>query len=562
MKIIRVVRICIAITMAASLLHAEPDRLPVDGKGMEDINAWIKEMNKKGAPEQCKANIDTEIQKMNEGATVGPYRPNWVSLKKHKAQPDWFLDGKVGIYFHWGVYSVPAHGNEWYMRRMHQKDSDYYEHHRKTYGEPDEFGYHDFVPMFTAEHFDAEEWTDLFVKAGAKWAGPVAEHHDGYSMWDSEMTPWNAMDTGPKRDVVGEMEKAVKTRGLKFVTTLHHERNQSWVPRVEGWPTTSDDPVLQFLYMNISEYQFNKLFQAKLGEVIDKYEPDMIWFDGALNRILEPYHLNFLAYYFNRADAWGREVMVTTKKLQYPQDVSVLDFEKGRTEALTPYPWLNDDTISTGSWCYTADLVVKPAKVVLHDFIDAVSKNGHLLLNLSPKADGTIPQDQRDCLLAFGDWLKRNGEAIYSTRPWQDYGEGPTAMKRAGSHQEEMLDYTAEDIRYTQSKDGKTLYLTVLGTPTQNIKPTILEVNNAKNGKVELLHPKQDVKFSVKNKLLEIEVPTNLPDDMAYSFKLTGFKASLTPEARARRDAELKELKERSIDPGKNLKGNIRFGQY
>jgi alpha-L-fucosidase len=518
-------------------------------------------------PGQCNANINAMVEKMNEGATRGPYRPNWVSLRKHEAQPEWFLDGKVGIYFHWGVYSVPAHGNEWYMRKMHitegNEKASYYEHHRRTWGEPDVFGYHDFVPMFKAEHFDAGEWAELFARSGARWAGPVCEHHDGYSMWHSEMTPWNAMDTGPMRDITGELEKAIRQRDMKFVTTFHHERNQSWVPRVEGWPTTSDDPVLQLLYMNMPEYRFNKLFQAKLGEVIDKYRPDLIWFDGRMSDILEPYHLNFLAYYFNQADAWGRDVMVTTKKLQYPQDVSVLDFEKGRTAALTPYPWLNDDTISTGSWCYTDTLRIKPARVVLHDFIDAVSKNGHLLLNLSPRSDGTIPQDQRDCLMAFGDWLVRNGEAIYETRPWLEYGEGPTRMERAGSHQKKALDYTAEDIRYTRSKDGETLYAIILGTPENGVvSPSIVQVDAFENGKVELVDPKMEMEFEVNDGRLSITVPKDLKPALAHAFKLTGFRTRLTPEARAKREAALKALAEGPIDPGKKHKDNIRFGQY
>jgi alpha-L-fucosidase len=516
--------------------------------------------------EQCKANINAMVSKMNEGATDGPYRPNWKSLKTHEAHPEWFLDGKIGIYFHWGVYTVPAHGNEWYMRKMHITEGNpkqsYYEHHQKTWGEPDKFGYHDFVPLFKAEHFDADDWAELFVRSGARWAGPVCEHHDGYSMWDSDMTPWNAMDTGPKRDVTGELEKAIKKRNLKFVTTFHHERSRNWVPRVEGWPTTSDDPVLQFLYMNVSEYLFNNIFQAKLGEAIDKYKPDLIWFDGKLSDILEPTHLNFLAYYFNRAAEWGQDVMVTTKKLQYPQEVSVLDFEKGRTAALTPYPWLNDDTISTGSWCYTDTLQVKPARVVLHDFIDSVSKNGHLLLNLSPKSDGTIPQDQRDCLMAFGDWLKRNGESIYETRPWLEFGEGPTRMERAGSHQKEFLNYTAKDIRYTRSKDGKALYAIAMGTPEDGlVSPTILQINPSKKGKVELVHPKMELDFEVKGERLKIFVPKNLPVDFAYAFKLTGFNASLTPAAQANRDAALEKLNSAPIDPGKKDADNIKFGQ-
>jgi alpha-L-fucosidase len=352
---------------------------------------------------ECEANIERELAKMAEGVAAGPYKADWDSLKEHQEAPDWFRDAKIGIYFHWGVYSVPAYGNEWYAQRMHLKTGkSYYQHHVETYGEPDQFPYHNFIPMFKAQKFDAKEWADLFVRAGAKFAGPVCEHHDGYSMWASKLTPWNAGDTGPKRDIAGELEKAIRARGLKFVTTFHHERTRTWYPRVEGWPTTTSDPQLQLLYMNIDETLFNKIFQAKLGEVIDRYQPDLILFDGQMQLIPEPYHLQFLAYYFNQAKRWGRDVMVTTKKLQYPQEVSVLDFEKGRANALTRYPWLNDDTISTGSWCYTSDLEIKPAIQVLHDFIDAVSKNGHLLLNISPMADGTTPQNQQDCLLAIG----------------------------------------------------------------------------------------------------------------------------------------------------------------
>lgn len=514
--------------------------------------------------DQYKANIAAKVKDMKEVAIAGPFQPDWDTLRDHNAQPEWFLDGKVGIYFHWGVYAVPAYGNEWYMKWMHSpegRNKDYHEHHVKTWGQPDEFGYHDFVPMFTAEHFDAEEWADLFVRSGARWAGPVAEHHDGFSMWDSEMTPWCAGNVGPQRDITGELGRAIKARGMKFVTSFHHERTRTWIPRVEGWPTTSDDPVLQFLYMNISEDLFNDIFLSKLGEVIDKYEPDFIWFDGQLPEIREQTHLNFLSYYFNKATRWNKDVLVTTKKLQFPQDIAVLDFEKGGTSALTPWPWLNDDTISTGSWCYTETLQVKPPKEVLHVFIDAVSKNGQLLLNLSPKSDGTIPQDQRDCLTEFGNWLRINGEAIYNTRPWLEFGEGPTVMPRSGSHQKVVLNYTAEDIRYTRSKDGKALFVIALGWPENGkIQPGILEVEDLGYGKVEMLGNQGSLKFDVDGKQLTIHVPGKKPCDYAYAFKLTGFKTALNREAQAIRDATLKELLKGPIDPGKDTSNNIMFG--
>ena len=197
--------------------------------------------------------------------TVKIYEPNWESLANHNEQADWLKDAKFGIYFHWGVYAVPAFGSEWYPRHMHFEGYREYNHHLEKYGHPSEFGYHDFVPMFKAEKFNAKEWVDLFEKAGARYAGPVAEHHDGFSMWDSEITPWNSMDKGPMKDITGELEKEIKLRGMKFITTFHHARNlqryndsihekrfaHSHYPLFEGMPPTSTDDELKYLYGKI-----------------------------------------------------------------------------------------------------------------------------------------------------------------------------------------------------------------------------------------------------------------------------------------------------------------------
>jgi len=482
--------------------------------------------------------IEKVLKKMDQGVKQGPYEADWESLKKHDEAPEWFRDAKFGIYFHWGVYSVPAYGSEWYPRHMHMKTgrrSRCYKHHVENYGEPNEFGYHDFVPMFKAEHFNAEEWAELFKKAGAKYAGPVCEHHDGFSMWDSELTPWNAADTGPKRDTTGQLEKAIRKQGMKFVTTFHHERTRNWYPRVQGWPTTSNDPKLQMLYMNVPEEFFNRIFQSKLGEVIDKYQPDLIWFDGQMVQIKEPYHLRFLAYYFNNAKKWGRDVVVTTKKKQYPHEISVQDFEKGRMNKITEYCWLTDDTISMGSWCYTKDLKIKSTSKVLHDFIDIVSKNGCLLLNISPKADGTIPDNQRKVLLEIGKWLDINGQAIYNTRPWLTFGEGPTRLEKGGGFVGRKIIYTPSDIRYTRSKDDKTLYAITLGWPeSSELTLNRVKVDNAKGAKVTLLGYDKSLDYKVNPaKQLVISVPdlneNQRPCKDAYVFKLSGFKTSLNP---------------------------------
>jgi len=217
---------------------------------------------------QAKENTVTEVK----------YTENWDSLAKHEAAPKWYQDAKLGIYLHWGVYSVPAFGTEWYPRNMHFKGRKENKHHIETYGELNEFGYHDFVPMFKGEHFDPQAWAALFKKAGAKFAGPVTEHHDGFAMWDSEVTPWNAMDKGPKVDVTGELKKAITAEGMKFITTFHHSKNLqrynainkktankpgerfggTHYPYYENTPPASTDPKLALLYGNMPEDEWNE----------------------------------------------------------------------------------------------------------------------------------------------------------------------------------------------------------------------------------------------------------------------------------------------------------------
>jgi len=489
-------------------------------------------------PGQYQKAIAKQLEAIEKGVAKGPFKADWKDLERHEAAPEWFRDAKFGIYWHWGVYSVPAYGNEWYPKWMHTKEGrrSYYRHHVETYGEPDTFGYHDFVPMFKAEKFDADEWADLLKKAGARYAGPVCEHHDGFAMWASALTPWNAGAKGPKRDITGELEKAIRARGMRFVTTFHHERTRTWYPRVEGWPTTSTDPELRMLYANVSEDLFNRIFLAKLGEAIDKYRPDLIWFDGQMSQIQDPTHLRFLAYYFNNARQWGRDVVVTTKKHQYPPSISVEDFEKGRANRLTDYCWLTDDTISMGSWCYTRDLEIKSTSRVLHDFLDIVSKNGCLLLNISPKADGTIPEVQRKVLLGMGEWLKVNGEAVYDTRPWLAFGEGPTRLTKHGGFVGHLT-YTSQDIRYTRSKDGAAVYAIALGWPQGNaltLKAVVVE--RADGAAVHLLGRDEPLAYRVNDaKQLVIDTSSvranERPCEHAYAFKLTGFKVSLNASA-------------------------------
>lgn len=455
-------------------------------------------------------------------ATKGPYTANWESLKKHNEAPKWFLDAKFGIYFHWGVYSVPAFGNEWYPRHMHMKNKREHKHHLEKYGDPAKFGYHDFIPRFKAEKFDPEAWADLFVKAGARFAGPVAEHHDGFSMWDSKLTPYNSKNMGPKRDILGELAKSLRKRGLKVVATFHHARNQGHYPRVEGWPTT--DPKHSLLYGNMPRDKFLKQWKGKLVEVIDKYQPDLMWFDSWLNEIPEKIRQEYLAYYFNRAGKWGKDVVVTYKQNDLPRDVAVQDFEKGRANRLTEYTWLTDDTISRGSWCYTQNLRIKPTSEVLHVLIDIVSKNGQLLLNISPKADGTIPEDQKKVLLGVGAWLKQFGECIYDTRPFFDFGEGPTRLAKGGHFVKMKGGYKPQDIRYTRK--GKTVYAIQLGWPGAGRQVVLTSFAKDKPAAalkvkaVSMLGSKEKITWSLKADGLTLKAPAKAPHEMAVVYKI------------------------------------------
>ncbi len=472
------------------------------------------------------------------------YTADFESLKKHNQQPDWFQDAKLGIYFHWGVYSVPAFGNEWYPSRMHYEDDIVYAHHLDTYGHPSEFGYHDFVPMFKAENFNANEWISLFKKAGAKFAGPVAEHHDGYSMWDSDVTPWNVMDTGPKRDILGELAKAIRANDMKLITTFHHAKNlqrfdsippkgrthgyrNSHYPYFQGMPPRSNDEKLKYLYGNIPEDQWlEEVWWGKLKEVIDKYQPDIMWFDSWLDQIPESYQAKYAAYYFNEADQWGKEVVIVRKQDDLPLDFSLNDLEKSRMNRMGEQSWMTDETISYGSWCYTQGLQIKPVKDIIHVLVDIVSKNGVLLLNVSPMADGTIPENQKDVLLALGEWMDVNGEAIYETRPWITFGEGPTKEPEGhfANHRDfEKLVYTNKDIRYTSK--GKNIYASIFGWPDgeevvlksfseDSIEGDLL-INN-----VSLLGYEGEISWEMMKDGLRIQLPEEKINEMAIIFKL------------------------------------------
>lgn len=466
------------------------------------------------------------------------YKEDWFSLGQHNEAPQWFKNAKLGIYFHWGVYSVPAYSSEWYARNMHLKDHYVNKYHLENYGSLNEFGYHDFVPLFKAEHFDASEWAKLFKQAGAKFAGPVAEHHDGFSMWASKITPWNVMDKGPKKDIMKELKTAIDNQGMKFITTFHHakhlqrskvlgeEDKYSHYPFFADIPPSSNDPELAMLYGNIPPEKWHEdVWLGKLKEVIDNYEPDIIWFDYVLDKIPEKYRKAFAAYYLNQAG--DKEVVIIRKQHDLPQSLSIEDLEQSRKKQIGTKTWMTDATISDGSWSYTKNLGVKSATDVLHMLVDIVSKNGILLLNISPKADGSIPENQKEALLSMGNWLSQYGEAIYDTEAWHHFGEGPTAQPEGHFKNKNVfnkLKYTAEDIRYTV-KDYN-IYAIFLGDPARGemlllnsfSKENMMDEVNITG--VELLGSDQEVIWNYDQNGLNVSLPSTEEKPMATVLKI------------------------------------------
>ena len=450
---------------------------------------------------------------------VGPYTADIPSLEQHNPVPDWMRDAKFGIYVHWGVYSVPAYGNEQYYYYMHRDStSDNFlmgghRRHEELWGPLEEFGYHDFIPMFKAEKFDPEAWATLFRESGAQFAGMVAEHHDGFSMWDSDYTPFSAAKMGPKRDVVGELGRAIKDRGMKFFLSLHHENNYTYVKVKEHW--AANNPKYERLYGCLMDHrEWLEMWHNKACEVVDKYSPDIIYFDAWMDQIPDSLKYDFLAHYFNRAYEQGKEVVVTYKYEELPRTVCMLDHEMHAPTEIDPEPWLTDLTISDGyhrSWGYVKGMKLLTDKAVIQHLIRVVSNNGRLLLNLSPMADGTIPQEQQDVVQNVGVWLWSYGEAIYGTRPYVVSGEEVSGC----------------EVHYTQT--DKALYAIFLDWPGQGAELLLPAVREeALAGRrvkgATLLSVKRNYRcdFSQTPEGLKLTIPQNgrYPSDAAQVVRL------------------------------------------
>ena len=490
----------------------------------------------------CKTQSDTRTPN-----TDVKFEETWESLSTIEREPEWFKDAKFGIYFHWGVYSVPAFSSEWYPRWMYargRKDwgGEVFEHHEKTFGPVSQFNYHDFIPMFTGEHFDAKEWAELFKRSGAKFAGPVAQHHDGFAMWDSKLNPWNSKAMGPKKDILGELFAELKKNNLKTIATFHHERllqryaqdtakwaqntpdpgDDSHFPYHPDYITSTTDPKLRLLYGNMPEDEFLEYWLNQTNEVVDNYGPDIIWFDSWLDRIPQKYLQKMVAHHFNTAVARGQHPIVAYKQEDLPANVGILDIEQGGKTDISDDYWLTDITLSHNSWCYINGQTYKEPSLVIRNMIDVWSKKGIVLLNISPMADGTITKEQRAVLATIGKWIDKHKEAVYETRAYSTYGYGEAAFEKGHfGGQSATMDYSKNDIRFGVSKDNKYLFVYSLGLPAPNAPFEIRTNIKRKVKQVSVVGSEKEMKWSVAGDKLTLQTPESTDmDELATVFRI------------------------------------------
>ena len=411
------------------------------------------------------------LKTIDDVISEGPYRDDWRSLGNHPT-PQWYHNAKFGIFIHWGIYSVPAFGNEWYSRNMYDPARKEFSHHAATYGPQRDFGYKDFIPLFKGEKFEPEKWVALFKEAGVRYVLPVAEHHDGFAMYDTEFNRWNATRMGPCRDVLGQLKVACEKEGLVFCASTHRAEHYFFMNMGRTCDSDVNDPnYADFYGPAVYRPEFDSKIMSnttetpsaigpdeswltdwmvRTCELIDRYQPKVLYFDWWIqNHTFKPYLKKIAAYYYNRATQWGVEVSINYKREAFPPNVGTFDVERGALTGISPVPWQTCTAIGKDSWGYTRDNSFKSARQIICDLIDIVSKNGMMLLNVGPKPDGTITEEETGILKTIGQWLQVNGKGIYDTTPWKWFGEGSVNAKDGFFMDSDEKSYTEEDFRFT-----------------------------------------------------------------------------------------------------------------
>lgn len=498
---------------------------------------WI-DASRKFTPER-----ERRLAEVHSTIAAGPYRDDWQSLAT-KTTPDWYADAKFGIFLHWGVFSVPAFANEWYSRNMYQQGGSEYAYHRATFGPQGRFGYKDFIPMFRMQQFDPAAWADLFRAAGARYVIPVAEHHDGFALYDSALTDWNATKMGPKRDLVGDLGKAVRADGLHFGISYHRAEHNWFFDGGRHFASDVNDPKYAAFYgpaeprmlegkddaSLVQDYTyvspaFTQDWLARAAEIVDRYHPELVYFDWWVGHPdFRETQRTFAAFYYDRAAQQKQPVVMFSKYENMAAGAGVHDVERGAMAGIQPRPWQTDTSISNASWGYIEHDTYKPASELIDELVDVVSKNGNLLLNIGPRADGTIPDPAQQILREMGAWLRVNGEAIYASRPWTQFGEGPTQAAVGTFQDAQSKPYTAEDFRFT-TRAGK-LYAVELGWPDAVIGKRHAVIHALATGKagtvtsVALLGYDHALVWQQTAEGLVIELPDAVPGSIAWTYRI------------------------------------------
>jgi alpha-L-fucosidase len=493
----------------------------------------------------------------------GPYDANWDSLLQYEA-PEWYQDAKFGIWAHWSPQCVPEKG-DWYARNMYLEGSEQYKYHLEHYGHPSRFGYKDLCPQWTLLNWQPDELIDRYKKAGARFFFALANHHDGFDCWDSKYHPWNAKRIGPHRDVVGTWAKLARDRGLRFGVTVHQARNWWWLEPSHGADKQGPyagvpydggltqrqsqhewwngfDP--QMLYGPkhpadaLPDLSYVKHFYDRTRDLIDQHDPDILYFDNSMFP-LGWAGMNIASYFYNRSLLnRGGKVDVVTNIKNVPAHLVkgvVHDCERGLTSEIMPYVWQSETCI--GNWHYDRALYDQPGEFggylhprdVIHWLVDTVSKNGIFVLSIPGKPDGTNDSKEIAVLDKITAWMSVNSEAIYATRPWKIFGEGPNMVSAGAFHGDTVASLGAKDVRFTRTKDNRVIYAIILGLPSQEMTIEALGLSSKTSpgriAKVEVLGARQTAVWKQMESGLTIKAPESITGIPEYGVTLKAYLA-------------------------------------
>jgi len=485
----------------------------------------------------------------------GPYQPSAESFRQYVV-PDWYRDAKFGIWAHWGPQCVPAHG-DWYAHRMYEEGSRVYKSHLEEYGHPSKAGYKDIVKLWKADRLDPNYLLGMYKKAGARYFTSMGVHHDNFDLWNSKYQPrWNAVATGPGKDIVGQFQKAAQYHGLKFGVSDHLWFSYKFLAiskasdkegPLKGVPYDGNDPRYFDLYHDqdatklayekpvVSEEGISEAWKEqyflRIRDLLTQYQPDLWYTDGPLS--FGKVGLSLLAHHYNMSAAkrGGKADVVYTGKnppfaagLDYTCDAGgcVLDLERGVAAGIMPQPWQTDTCI--GGWFYDRDVTYKTPKIVIDMLVDIVSRNGNLLLNFPLTNSGELDSEEMKILSEITAWMGVNSEAIHGTRPWKIFGAGPAIQTTGGPMNERnRKPMTAADLRFTAK--GNTVYAFSMGWPEKEALLAPLGTASpqapGKIVNVELLGHKERISWTQESGGLKIQLPGEKPCDHAVAFKVT-----------------------------------------